>query len=489
MKNISLFFLLILIFYGCSSSRKPSGEVPLNALPEKMAFSKGLYFSDYWRFRLKGNSFNIPFHTKNKSFSLALSNEFFSYDSKEKGLSNAIQIYKNLVEEVPEEIGFFLQRLGVCYYKLKEYSKSWSYLGLAIVAGMNNSEVFYYRSLLSFYYRRNYREALYYIDLIKNEKVFLDQQDIKVMEASIWAEQNQYEKAYSLYMNARDINRKRFYLSYNLIPFFIESNFRAQGERYIHDAFNVLASLSNSNARKKAYEQLIFYNSFMGKETLSFSFVEGSSGPYPDLIYYHKFSGVINKRKSQNLAISLKEKKGSSKDKIYYPLYEDYYDDENKSEIFLVEGVGVITNVRISGRKEITPIVRVVMLSNTLLLLSPTNMIQVVTNTDRSTNSKDYIVTNYNSELFITNSGINYYIGTESFDLDNNNIWDYIVFGVSSTNQGAIGIFYPDTRRLELVNFYVKTSQCRIIVQDIDNDGKNEILLMDDDVYILKDPD
>jgi tetratricopeptide (TPR) repeat protein len=421
-------------------------------------------------------------------FLSALSNEFIlNIMTGERALSNAIFEYSSMTNDPDFDEGLLYQRIGAVYFKLGDYENSYKYINSAVYKGTKNPELYYYKSLLLYYYKKDYSGAEFYLSKLDKTNPFLNWQDILFLKACLKCEKNDFETAYSIFMTAKDVDPGRFYTYYDILPYFFRSNIFGKLGTYVNDSFKYLISLSNSNYRLKAYRELITYNRLKNRETLYIPFNLPENYDYStNLVYfYSRTYPVIEKSKSQNIISPLQEKRRTVRDMIYSPVYEEYVNEGSESEIFLLEGIVKLTNVRLLPYSYYNSIERIIVISNVILLLSPTNRFEVTTNTDKKDTNKIYMISNAENELYMTNCGYDYYFTTSTFSMDNDKTWDFVTLGITTNNRVIVDLFYPVKRKLEAYSFSLKRHDSAFVIQDINGDNKPELILLDDDVYIL----
>ncbi len=423
-------------------------------------------------------------------FLSALSNEFIlNVFTGEKALANAALLYSSMTNENDLNRAFINQRIGTVYYKMGNYPESYKYINTAIYEGTKNPELFYYKTLLLYYYKKDYTGAENYLENLDIGQTgpFLNYQDILFLKASLKCEKNDFNNAYSIFMKAKDIDPDRFFIYYDILPYFIRSDNPGILGGYIKDSFKYLTSFSNNNYRLKAYRELITYNRLQNRETLYIPFNLSENYNYSTnlLYFYSKGYPVIEKRKSQNIISPLQEIKKTSRDLVYSPLYEEYVDSENGSTVFLQEGIVKLTNIRLFPYSYSIPVTKLITISNIILLLSPTNRFEVVTNADKQDSTKEYITSNALNEIYRINCPYDYYLDTGMFALENNKTRDFVTFGITTNNQVVVSIFYPVQKKLESYKFSLKRYDSAFVIQDIKGDNNPELILLDDDIYII----
>ncbi|MGA2143060.1 MAG: tetratricopeptide repeat protein, partial [Brevinematales bacterium] len=421
-------------------------------------------------------------------FLSALSNEFItSIMTGGSAFSNALIDYSALTNDPDDLSGFLYQRIGVVLYKLGDYEESYRFINTAIYEGSKNPELYYYKALLLYYYKKDFSGAEIYLTRLDNPGQFLNRQEILFLKACLKCETGDYAAALPIFMTAKDLDPARFYTEYDILPYFIRSGITGDLDIYINDSYKYLTSLSNSLYRVKAYRQLITYNRLQNRETLYIPFdLPGNYDYITNLVYFFPSSyPVIEKRKSMNIISPLQEKRLSVRDLIYSPVYEEYFDSGTENYLFLQEGIVKLTNLRLQPVSFFNPMAKILTVSNVMLLLSPTNRFELTTNFDRHDTNQIYVVSNVDNVIFRTNCNFDYYFMTGLFAMDGGANWDVVTLGITTNNRVVADIFYPLQKKMASYSFSLKRHDSTFVIQDIRGDSNPEVILLDDDVYIL----
>jgi tetratricopeptide (TPR) repeat protein len=418
----------------------------------------------------------------------ALSVEFISnIITGDKALSNSVLLYSSLTNEPDVSEGFIYQRIGAVFFKLRDYQEAYKYINTAILMGVKNPELYYYKAMLLYYYKRDYTGAENYLAKLDGTVSFLNKQDIEYLKACLKCEKSDFENAYLLFMSAKEIDPGRFFIYYDILPYFIRSDILGKLDGYIKESFKYLVSLSNSNYRLKAYRELITFNRLQNRETLYIPFNLPEYYDYSTNLVY-LFSGgypLTEKRKSRDVISPLQEKRKTPRDLVYSPVYEEYADSDNGSSIFLQEGIVKLVDMRPFPFPNSYPVPHLITVSNVILLLSPTNCFDLISNSNSMDSSKISITSNARNELYITNCGYDYYFATSIFSLGGDKTWDFVTLGITASNRVVVNLFYPVQKKLETFSFSLKRHDSAFVIQDLKGSGKPELILLDDDVYIL----
>jgi tetratricopeptide (TPR) repeat protein len=458
---------------------------------------KSFYYNcELFRFNLK-KSFRNPYTLSNRLYFTALSNEFRSDDFRNwdmqmdktvpEGQSNAVNYYNELLVKNPEEAPYLHQRIGISCYKLARYPEANKFLSLAVLEKADNSELYYYQSLLCFFYLKNLKLAESYIRKIKPDNLYISLQDFLAYEALLYYSMGSTNTALGLYQSAININPSRFYANYDLTIAYVETGDTGRLKDYIDNSWMKLMSLKDPKYHVKGYSQKIFLNSLLKTETYQYDFNLPNVYNYYQNILYGTRNPVMGKReKSGGLEIPFKERKWSKKDDVFSGIYEDYVDYPKNSGIFLIEGVAEIKTVNNRFPNLSPAIPKLTITSNFAMLLSATNLIPPITNIESNQNSVTNIITNVSNVTYVEPIQFQYFLNAQSFDVDKDGVWDYVSLGFVNTNQAVLSVFYPALKKWEYAFFVPKTSDASIVIQDINNKGTNEVILLDDDVYFLK---
>ncbi len=431
---------------------------------------------------------NEEYTISNDDFLNALTNEFDGFQlSREKSLKKAISLYEQMTNQFEEEAGFLHQRIGECYFKMKNYQQSDEYLNLAILENVENSELFYYLAMIKYYYKKDLNGSEYYIDKINPEDLYIGRQDFLVFKAILEWELGNKDIAYTTCQIAIDIDPARFYKNYDLLPVYVHDGEFQEAEQYLKKSSSILMMLKQKKYHIKACNQMIYLNRMLKKPTFSMDLkLTYGFDIYPNILYFSKNIQSIDRKKSVSLQIPLFEKRQSRSDKnenAYSPVFEDYMDYNSNSFILLTECILGVSNV-VNRFPEMSFPMPKLYCSNTIsLILSPTNRYIITSNSNDNILSND-IITNQSNLIYSLNSDFTYLININKFN-EISGSWGYVFYGFNSTNEICITVFYPDKMYAEKVNFFLKTGDATFIIQDVNQDGKEDWILLDDDVYIL----
>lgn len=423
----------------------------------------------------------------NTNFINALANEMNQFKlSRDSSLKDAISNYDILTQEIPEEAGFLHQRMAVSYFKMQNYSEADQYLNLAISEDFLNNETYYYKTLLEFYFQKDPKDAMLFYRNVNPKALDIHLQDWKALEASLYLESGNTNMAIVSYQAALKIDPVRFYQFYNLLPFYLSLPKIDTAQNYVRDSVKNLLSLKNKAYRIKAYEENILFNQKQKIETIDIDLgLSSSYDYYPNLLLFSRNARTGEKFRSRQLAIPLQEKKHSPNDKVYSSVFEDYWDDGTESKVLLAESILDLTNIRSRLKGNIPSMVKLIATNTTVLLLSPTNTVFITTNLAINPSSRDYIVSNQSNALDLFTPDFQYFSQAYRVDMNTNRFWSYVFLGWSDANLLCSAILNPQLKTWEIYKTPIKTSGARLIIQDINQDGKKEILLLDDDVYTL----
>jgi hypothetical protein len=459
---------------------------------------EGHFFQNYQLFRNNLEKFvPVKYSFTNLDYFTALSNEFvldtlysFSFPKEKSistGLSNAIAAYEKLLKDYPDEADFLYQRIGICHYKNENYRQAYSTILLALSLGAANSEIYFYQSLLFLNYKKDPKNALESLKRAKNDELFINRQDYLAFQAFLYNNSGGGNQALTAYWEAKSLNPVRFYENYDLLPLYLEKGKIEEAKSYAQESWKILSQSKTPYYRLKACQQKIRFNQLSGAETAVFDLdLSDVFNYYHNILYFYKPVFPIRREKSKDLEIPLQEKKKASADKVYYSFFEDYSEWSNTSEIFLLEGVFDSTSVGNSFPKLSPPVSKYIIANSTALLLSPTNVFVILTNSFLPTNSRSYIISNQSNLIYSQALDCNYYFAAQRFSVDQDQVWDYILVGFDAANRLKIFVFYPDKRKWDKFQYSIESSSAKVVVQDINQDGKSDFILLDKDVVFLK---
>lgn len=485
-KLLILLFFPMLFFISCGkTSVQPEIGLKKTIQPEENKISiiqKTNFSFIYLQYNTNKTLLdNLQGDTNFSEFIDGVSNEMASALNRNKNLSNAIVIYERLTNKFDLEKGYLFQRMGISYFKLKNLSKANKYINQAIMENTANPELTYYKSLLLMYYNKNPGGALDLINRTDLDSIPVSKQDLLVYQGSLQEALSNPSAALNYYQTALNIDPLRFYQNYDLTYFLLKSGNDEKAKTYQQESFAGLMGLKKDGFTLKAYVQAINVNRALKRETLSIHFnLQDIYNVYNNILYNYSNPETIDRIKSAHLQIPQIERKKPS----YYALLEDFADTKNSSAIFLVEGLAGVTNIA-NGYPKISAGIYKLMITNTaMILLSATNIYLISTNSN-DVNSRLTIQTNQSNIIFMTNADFTYYWGSYKYDVDNNGIWDFIEVGFNGSNQVEMEIFHPENSRVDTIQFPIKRAGTVFVIQDINNDGKNEYILLDDKVTLL----
>ncbi len=422
-------------------------------------------------------------------FLSALSNEFMVYTMDKKDyLMIALNKYADILQKTPQNTNsFILQRVGVVYYKLNQKDKANKFLSRALLDQQENDELFYYRALLAAYYSRNFQTAAWYLKRINLKESLFPAQDILYFIGKMEEEQKNYGGAERYYMDALNVSPSRFYILYDLVPFYQKWDRVESAVGYTEAAFSYLTSLSNAQLSMKAYRQKLELNRALLKDTYYHSFnIPAPYTYYPHLYYFMTSPYFASKSYASGLVLPINEQKNSRSDILMYLTYEELEDTLKNTGIVIIGGGLSITNFRYENKKLYTPVDKHFFYTNVISFISPTNQIFTITNFARPTNHPQYITTNIENSLYKSTLDFDYFLSADKFDMNRDKQWETLAFGIKSTNSIGMSIFYPALKKTESFTLPIRRHDAELYIQDLDNDGKNEIYLLDKGVKIIK---
>ncbi|OHD54316.1 MAG: hypothetical protein A2Y33_01305 [Spirochaetes bacterium GWF1_51_8] len=502
---ILLFFLITVSCGGVSAPSVKPGVVPSDkAMFEQkaVAFEKMLkdnpgfvsanpLLTDYQYFRLNQKNYNkFSYVSKNAEYMAALSNEFsVTSVDKAKSITLALSNYLKLAGKDKAGKPYLLQRAGICLYKLGKFQQANKYLNQAVTDGKADAEARYYLTLLYANYLKEFDKALAYASKIDASMLFVNKTEIVCLKATIYEKMGDANKAAEMYELAWKSDPEWFYTRYDLAPFYFSRKEPQKAGVFAKAAFEYLVSLNDDFYKAKAYSQAAYYNKLMGEATLEFSFgLPDGYDPANDIHYYcENASYLIERIESAGLKIPLKETKAGSAKSIFWATKERYIDFGGDSGMLLTMGNVIITNIRWDDEfLNFFLFPKRFFMSPVALLITPTNSLYFKTNPDKMPGEKGHIVTNISNQIFLLDLPFEYYLDDMLFDVDNDKNWDIVYFGFNRTNEIMMTVFYPALKKHETFQLPVTLHDAKVVIQDVDHDGVNDIFLLDKKAVFLK---
>lgn len=489
-------FLAILFTVSCSKTEVKEPVHPITDTVSSVSnvvipMPAGQYYTNYLIFRNnQTNRKKTAYTFSNYQYFNALQSEFDLFTaSADKTLKKALTNYQELLTNSLSSIdkAFILQRAGISSFKMKDYKSASLYLNQSFLENFNNAELAYYRAMLTAYHSRNLPLASASLERIRLESTGLDRQAYLFFQGSLYFLQKSTSQAFSYFENALRIDKKAFYLKYDLLPFYLDAGRLNQAADYQKESFAALISLKTAEARIKAFEQAAYLQDYLRSDIFIHQLkLSEIFNYYPSIPFCYQSPSYFDREKSQGMEIPLLERRQSMKDEVYNCFQEDYIDLNDKSYLLLIEGVVSVTNIKSRVQGSRTPTLRLLVSKPNLLLLSPTNQYILITNNTLSSNDRNYIVSNQNNVLFQTNLNFNWLWSVKKFKALKKPGWDYAFFGFNSSNQAACMLFYPDTLRFDSYSFTLTKNNASFVVMDVTNSGTPSAYLLDKDVYLLK---
>lgn len=448
------------------------------------------YQSDYEVFRynlLTGQ--NLPYTSGSTPYLQALRDEFDSFSlDPDSGLQSALRTYAELILADPSETNLFiLQRAGIVYYKLGNHSRANSFLAECLMRGAANPELFYYKALLSAYHQQDFRSAAWYLKRIPLDKSLIPPQDILYFLGRMEEELGDMAAAERWYLSSLQNAPSRFYIMYDLLPFYTRWQNLDRASSYIKKSSDYLSSLKDPRLLIKGLSQLLEYKHLSGTDSLQYHFsVDFPYDYYPNLYLFAKSPGLAAKRLSQGLDLPINEQKKVRTDVLMYLTMEDLYDSPELNSLVILGGGLTVSNVRYLNKRLYTPVTKHFFYTNVIALMSPTNQVFILTNTARSTNHPEYVTTNVNNSLYKETLAFDYLLDFAKVDMDGDMQREYVVIGIAESNRIGLAVFNPVRRLTEMYYFTLKNHDARLYIQDTDGDRRKELILLDDQVYYLK---
>ncbi len=432
----------------------------------------------------------IPYTIKNPGYFTALSNEFsMTSIDRTASLNAALNGYIALLQKTPDQKAYLLLRIGVCHFKLGNMQQANKYINQSIMTGKPDSETYYYKTLLLINYTKEYDKALKYAEKIDSAAVFIPSAEIECMKAMIAEKTGDFRKAMEFYEKAWRADPEWFYTRYNLVDLYLGLGEHQKAQVYAENAFEYLLSLKTAPYTSLAYLNYTHYNKLIGVETMEFSFDLPVEYDAANNIHYYSpnASYLIERYKSAGLKIPLKETKVGVAKNIYWASKERYIDFGKDSGMLLTMGNVIITNIRWEDEfLDFYYFPKRYFMSPVALLITSTNSFYISKNPAKEPGAKGYITTNISNTIQMIELPFAYYLDDLLFDVDNDNNWDAVYFGYNPTNDVMMTIFYPAHKKSETFKLPVTVHNAKVVIQDIDRDGKNEIILIDKEAVLLK---
>lgn len=482
MKNLVILFCLIVAVFSSCSRGIVRKDVTVTQDRSSLSYNYEIFRSNMRRI------IQINYTVTNLDFLSALSNEFAFYDlSQDQRINQAIAQYIQLTNANYADRGFLLQRAGICYFKLGNLAAANKYINLAVLENAANSELSFYKAMLMAYHGRDPQSALKWLKNVDLSAMYLQKQDLLAFEASLNVMSGNYKKADQIYHSAIIADPQRFYRNYDLTYFY--DHFGAKNDLSSYLQLSA-AQLSDPRLPKdfkvKGYRQIVLLNRLNRMETLEYRFGFSDGFEYfPNILYYYDSPRPIDRIKSFYLQVPVKDKRSYSAEKIYYPVFEDNVDLRTNSMILLGESMMSITSLSHPFFRNSAKVSKIMGTNTLMMVLSPSNVYIVTTNSALPTNSRDYVVSNQSNLIAMKALNFHYYMDTEYFDIDGNSVWDYVLFGFNKTNQVVVTWLQPDKMEWKSVRFMLRKPDAEFVIQDVNYDGRNEMVLLDDDVYFL----
>lgn len=503
MKKTRIAIAFVSLFAVSCASRAVMGEMPqitevntaavaaneqrIDRESEKM----GTLELQYHIFRINQASYTAtPYTITDNTLFTAFSNEFYTgLMNPAPSLTNAANLYLSLTNRYTNDLGFIFTRAAACLIQISDYRSAGMLLNRSLMSGYDSDETFYYKAQISAYYETNYATALFYAKQIKPKYLYTNPQDFAYFLADLYLLGGDNRRAIAAYNDAIAIAPGRFYILFDLTPVYISMEEWGLADSYSADSFRYLVSLDKPEFRIKAYRQRIELNRAMRQPTWNYRFdLAAGFDLYPNLFYFLPNQIYIKRLLSSAIVLPVKEKKETRNDENYYPTYESVVDFNDGTGYFLTAGRMTYTNdllVRVLGTY--CPTSRLYYQTNVAILMTPTNTYRAITNRNLPTNSPYRVQTVESNGIDVERLDFRYWITTDRFDADSDRQWDFVILGYNKTNDVVVSVYYPSKYSAEYFHFTMTRHDAEVVIQDFDRDGKNEIIALDNDVYILRD--
>ncbi len=404
-------------------------------------------------------------------------------------LRKSFDLYTNLILKYPTEKAFLALRAGKTLLKLKDWNRSSRYLYQAYIDGDRSSELFYALSLVQKYKEHDLKKALVTALQVDPTQLWTSAQDYEVYLAELYADLGNLEQAKITYHKAVVRNPERFFVRYDLLPFYVEHKDFEDAKKYLKQSYDYLMSLTNQAFHKKAVSQKIYLNRANGEETFEYAFnLSDRFIHHPNLLYYLPSMHIQKRILSSGLSLPVKETKEKRWDKIYYNLMEDIWNNGNASSFVLLEALPSHTNMKSDFAKTGSSIKKLYFYNPVFIQILPTNDVWISTNTNGMSEGEFELVTNENHLIWMTNLQINHLIHISKMAVDEDQTWDYLAVGIVASNEVSFTFILPKTQTCITKNVWIDTPNARLVVQDIDQNGKKDWYLLDQGVSLLNPP-
>lgn len=502
MKKAFLLIPAVVISLTVSCAKKAvMGEAPaVNQVPES---SVTVYEQRIERSDERTNSLELQYHIYRLNqiqgsfkpytmsapvFFKALTNEFDAFHMNVSNtLMAAIKGYLSLTNVYTNERGFLLARAAACYYRLSDFASANRLLTRGMSLGYTGDEACYFQAQLLAYYLNDFAGALRFALRANPKYLYVNPQDYYFFVAEMNRLTGANSKAVSAYRQAVSLAPDRFYILYDPIPAFLDMNETGLAQEYCDASFPYLTSLSNSAYRVKAYRQRIELNRALRQPTWSYRFdLPEGYDLSPNLFYFLPNKIYIKRIMSSAVKLPVQEKRENRSDVVYTPTFEDVADFNGGTGYFITAGRMNYTNdllVKMLGSYR--PTSRLYYQTNVALLITPTNCYRTLTNRNLPTNSPYHYTTVVSNGIDFERLKFNYYITTEKCDADGDNTWDFVVLGYNQTNDLVVAVYKPASMNIDYYHFRMTRHDAEIVIQDIDRDGKYDIIALDKDAIIL----
>lgn len=454
----------------------------------KQADTNVLLWKTHEEFRVMLLTHRLPsFSNISSNYLTALSNEYASQILINWGVDKdgtyetlrqkAAEIYLSLTNQFPLEAPYLYLRAGACYLKSGETDLASRWLSKSFLENGRFPELYYYKSLIAGFSRKDWGAALAYYRHTDASKLWIGKEEWLAYGGLLRFMNGDTNAAIGMFESAARENPSRLYRNWDLLPYYIAAGDSNQTQKFLSNSALHLSDPKTGNPRK-SQEQSLLANRSLGMDTFIYDFelpghFEGNS----NLLFYNRPLPSIYRSKSSHVVMPFQERIPSRKTVSFVPVFEDYAETPGGSLVFLVETSFDIKKIP-PRHKRVAPLSRSFSSNQMLLLVTSTNSVNITTNAYLPTNAKNYLVSTPSNILYITNW--NYtplYIGPVA---GKGSSWDYILIGFNLSNQVQVSLFNPETRKLtDYPPFVLQTGDARIVLQENPAGGSPELYLLD----------
>lgn len=480
MKGILLPIVVFsLLISACARKEisKVSSPVSLTAQPSIHYVTP--YYRDFITF-LSNSKYHlgVSYVTTNTLYFVSLTNEFafFSLD-REKRILEAINGYSNILSSITdeEEITFFRQRIGVSYYKLKNYDASYKMLSQIyswmVSNGRVDNELFYYLALLNLTFKKDAQNALKFLTDSEPFVSTLEAMDYYYFCTRVALLAGKKEEARKFFRKAYSIDRGMFKKKYGdeVSYYFPEEEFFSE------------------KSDNKNLEKLILENRRRKLETFT---IELNLSPLfekeRDILYFYSLPASVYRPYIRDYR-EIFSKFVTNNREFYsaaFCFYNDRLDNDKYSYLLVLGSLSPLLRKSKSLPAKETRIIRCPAI---IFVGFETNLSVIETNTQYVSNSiltNVQILTNVSSIIL----PFEYLWKIQKIELNNDEYWDYLFVGINNKKNEAV-FSVLDGKTLSIAYTFtnnIDSYRARLYIQDVNGDDRKEIVLIDEKFKIFE---